>query len=341
MWLQRVCCVVWLVGGAAGTTQVASGGPGAASASFSIDHHELLGGGGRLRSARYILDAALSGFGTAQRSSVTAHVLRSGFAGQLNDPPRPGLDLIEWPLGEPLERPLAEFLANDLDLENDPFTFGLPAATSARGGSVRQEAGTVFYTPPAGPALSPTDAFAYRLTDASGLSAEGRVFIVFTEPVRRLVEMFATPDALAMTWRGLPRALYKLQFRPALDAASPWRDFPEGAPLLQQAGSDGTYRFVAPLTGLQGFFRTVRVDEPSSLLEMVRRGNDLTLTFRGTAGARYRLQFRARLDPAHAWMDYPDAASPWMTEADEAGVYQFRPVLAGSEGYFRAVAVGP
>lgn len=334
-------CIVWLLAAAGGGLDLARGGPGAASNRFSIHYHELHGGGGRSRSARYVVDAVLSGLGTAHRSSAAAHVLRSGFAGQLNDPPRPGLDLIESPAGEPLERSVAELLANDLDLENDPFTLALVSTTSARGASLRLEGGTVFYTPPAGPTLSSTDAFAYRLTDGSGLSAEGRVYVVFTDPVRRLVEVQAAQDTLAMTWRGLPRAVYKLQFRPALDPTDLWRDFPEGDPLVQQAGNDGTYRFEAPLTGLQGFFRTVRVDDPPNLLEVARRGNDLTLTFRGTVGARYQLQFRARLDPAAPWLAYPDAANPWIAQADEAGFYQFRPTLAGSEGYFRAVAAAP
>lgn len=341
MLLRRVLGIASLLAGAAGAMELAWSGPGATSASFSIDHHQLHGGGGRSRSARYVMDAALSDFGTARRGSLAAHVLRSGFAGQLNDPPRPGFDVIEWPVGQPLEWSVAELLANDLDLENDPFTFALPASTSARGGSVRLEAGRVFYTPPVGPALISRDAFAYRLTDATGLSAEGRVFIVFTEPARRFVEMHAGQDSLTLTWRGVPRALYKLQFRTGLDTATPWRDFPEGDPLVQPAGSDGTYRFVVPLAGGQGFFRTVRVDEASNLLELARRGNDLTLSFRGTAGGRYRLQFRASLDPAVPWTDYPDAANPWIAEAGEAGVYQFRPTLVGSEGYFRAVAVGP
>jgi hypothetical protein len=78
------------------------------------------------------------------------------------------------------------------------------------------------------------------------------------ESLRR--ELIAERDGgqFAITGRGIPNELYKLQFRANLNSPDAWRDFPDNtAPFTVRAGSDGLFRISMPITSQNGFFRTV------------------------------------------------------------------------------------
>ena len=65
-------------------------------------------------------------------------------------------------------------------------------------------------------------------------------------------------DRLTFTRRGIPRGVYKLQFRTDLQPNQPWSDYPSAArPFITRSAPDGIYQISVPILNSNGFFRTV------------------------------------------------------------------------------------
>lgn len=89
------------------------------------------------------------------------------------DPPQANTDRVEIVEDQPEDWHATEFLANDLDPDGDVILIESVDSLSARGGTVTFQDSVIRYFPPTN--FFGTDQFAYRLVDATQLSATGRV----------------------------------------------------------------------------------------------------------------------------------------------------------------------
>jgi hypothetical protein len=318
----------------------AQSGTGSSSGHYSTVPQSLDAGGGTFSSARYRVDASLNSHGGVIASPRSQAVARQGYVGMLNEPPHARYDVTGKIAGEPIYISVEELLANDSDLENDPLSLSIPEQRTALGGSVILTDGLILYTPAMDNVRGHEDSFTYTARDDHGGFAVGRVFLIPMDPARNIRVTERIGDELKLIFLGVPKAIYKIQWLEQWGPDVPWVDYPAN-PALQPAENDGSYAFIVPMNLAQGFFRTVRIQDPTPVLELVVQEEKLAMRFLGIPSIRYKLQFRAGLGPGPSWEDYPDSNFPMFQEADEEGLYGFEVPISGEEGYFRTAPYYP
>ncbi len=144
-----------------------------------------------------------------------------------NTPPFAGDDLFNGQQNTPLEIVIAtELLANDSDIDLDPFVLNGFSATTAHGGTVVLDGSVLIYTPPTG--FSGDDSFTYTLNDGDwgGISPAATVAIhvassTAAEPTNLAVAL--SGGSAVVTFTGSAGGVYTLQRSTTL-AANSWTD---------------------------------------------------------------------------------------------------------------------
>jgi len=144
-----------------------------------------------------------------------------GFAGSLNDPPRPGTDALVRAAGQPAKVRVTALLANDQDPEADGLVFQAFDGSSVEGGQVTLDNGWLLYDPPVG--WMGADAFAYTVEDAAGNRAFGTVAVVVAAsepgPSQNLIALTLLPNGhRRVTFAGIAGRLYAIEWADALPA---------------------------------------------------------------------------------------------------------------------------
>ncbi len=175
--------------------------------------HAALGGGPTASSPDYAHVGDFVGLGGAIASEAGT-VLRPGFLGQLNDPPRVEPDLLRRPPGLGAKLPVAKLTENDSDPEGGAVRLLAFLATAGTHGTLSADDGWLLYAPP--PGLSAPDRFHYVVEDAEGDRSVGTVAVEIgtLNPVRGLNLLRITPHptgGVELVLVGLPNRWYRIE----------------------------------------------------------------------------------------------------------------------------------
>jgi hypothetical protein len=329
------------------TTQSAAAG--AASASYRVSHRVLDQGGGQMQSSGIRMTVSLGGPGGISR--VSQHVLRHGYAGQLNEAPR--LSLIE----------ATNITRTNATARAGVHPNGLRTATYVEFGATASYGNVLVLPDIEGgfglqqvsallPALSPGATYHFRVVagNADGIVAGANVtFSTITN-----LPPFAQPDFFSR-W---PGALGKVTLSTLVA-----NDFdPEGDPFHLKSftpnsanggsvviesgwfiytpppGFDGTDRFTYtiedPFGATASATVTVLVFTPISQ----RQDGMIVVIFAGVPERQFLVQWTDRLTSPIAWIDGP------VFTASSDGLIEYvddRPPSTTGQRFYRSVAVQP
>lgn len=229
-----------------------------ATAASSVVQATLDAGGGRSSAPRFLLDASLGGLGGAAGGADLA--LRAGYAGQLNEPPRPLPDsFTAVRLDQVLKIHSSALLTNDEDAEGDSIALVGVISPSLVGAILGVVEGWIFYWPATLPL--PADELTYLVDDGVGGVESAVVTLVdgAADPGvtsnRVGLPVFLPGGALRVTFAGIPGRLYAIQVTDDLTSPVVWQVLACGA-----AGANGLL-FAddpAPASGTR-FYRAVEV----------------------------------------------------------------------------------
>ena len=295
------------------------------AARFSVSHSSFDGGGGTSWSERFTAESSISPY-------------TGGYISLLNDAPLPKRDFLQLPPNAPLLIPVSTLLTNDLDLEGDSFALSLSSTNTPGGGTLTLVNGVITYTAPANPAPK-GDSFSYVLTDGSGASAFGKVVLLSSNSLPRLIGIQGSRTSLVVRFHGLPDTSYLLQSRPNLGTGNSWLDFPNALqPLVEAADANGDFQFEIPIRSANAFFRAADLESLRAELALKRTGSRISMTLRGIPNTVYKLQFRPAFQGGERWEDYPSTARPFIVRADDDGFYHIASPIISSHGFFRTIA---
>lgn len=194
--------------------------PGAASANFTIAHQVTDAGGGRSTSAHFEIVSSLTLVGSLATAAPST-VVRSGFAGQLNESPTAVADSFTVPHGRPLKILKSTLLANDTDAESGlPHFVSIPS-TSTQGIPLSIIGDWIVYD--AGPGNTSGDSFAYTISDGIDQST-GAVNIAISDfnGITFNITLQSQSGNTLVRIYGIPGHPYQLQTTSDLAAPIVW-----------------------------------------------------------------------------------------------------------------------
>lgn len=164
------------VAGVPGSAWGRSDSPGiAASASYTLVHDALDGGGRASAAGDYRQEGGLATWSGSSGNPATGTALRTGFVGQITDPPITGADSVGRLAGASAKFSVAALLSNDLDAAGFGLEFASVDARSSAGGRLVREGPWILYFPPED--FGGSDGFSYRIADGFGLQGVGSVTV--------------------------------------------------------------------------------------------------------------------------------------------------------------------
>ena len=205
----------------AATTGLVVGAGAIDPAPYHIVQATLDSGGGTASSGHYRLVASVGLPGGLARSETRRYEDRRGFIASLNDPPVPGADTLQRPLGRSSKVRVASLLANDGDPEGDRVLWRGFAAQSEAGGSVTHDQGWLVYDPPG--SAPDWDQFTYTIEDEAGNRVTAWVTVLVRgpglEPSRNFVEATVQPNGhVRVVFAGIAGRLYGIEWTDRLPA---------------------------------------------------------------------------------------------------------------------------
>ncbi len=146
---------------------------------------------------------------------------------------------------------IAELLANDVDPLGGELTLADVDSQTLRGVKITRSGPWLLLEQL--PAETTSDAFSYRVGNASGLTAPAQVVVRLqpdTSPSSNILGIDMLQDGIRIRFAGIPGRTYQVQFSPP-GSTFEWMTL--GTATVR---SDGTGEFLAPLLDSGGFFRT-------------------------------------------------------------------------------------
>ena len=187
---------------------------------YQLPSRVLDSGGARAHSLDYVNDGSLGTFGAALHDTGQTLALRSGYAGQLNDPPIIPARSVQRISGRSLKFELPPLLENITDIEGDPFQFQNINSLSAAGVSVFASGGWIFYDSNS----SSDDTIRYQVTDSYGEAGEGVITILTLSPETvgsqslLTIELINGGTERRIRFAGIPGRTYAVQATASLTA---------------------------------------------------------------------------------------------------------------------------
>jgi len=140
--------------------------------------------------------------------------MRSGFCGQINDPPSAGNDLLERLTGRSAKILITSLVSNDKDAEGDPFELTKITGLSEQGVAVSLISPWIAYEAP--PTMNSTDKIEYWLQDTYGNVAKGILLIAVSDGkniTRNILQttLLDNPARLRIQFMGIPNLNYRIQ----------------------------------------------------------------------------------------------------------------------------------
>lgn len=155
----------------------------------------------------------------------------------VNKPPVLGADTLTRPAGDRVVKVRASaLLANDTDADGDALRIDSVSSPSPSGTAVAISGDFVVYSVPAG--TSGGGSFIYTVSDGLGGHLVGRVVNVVEGSGPGVADL-ASPVSVAfdgrdavLTWLGIPRRTYRVQYTTSASEPYVWRDFTPGVEVV-------------------------------------------------------------------------------------------------------------
>lgn len=224
--------------------KIVSGGTGAAR---NVVVHPAVGRSGTGVIRVVVTDLAGN---TAQKSFIITVV-------DVNKPPVLGADTLTRPSGDRVVKVRASaLLANDTDADGDTLRIDSVSSPTPSGAAVAISGDFVVYSVPAG--TSGGGGFVYTVSDGLGGHLVGRVVTV-VEAAGSGAPDLASPVSVSvdgrdavLTWLGIPRRTYRIQYTTSTGTPQVWREF---SPSVELSASR---------SGIVGLFTHRDVNPPES-----------------------------------------------------------------------------
>ncbi|MCC7374376.1 MAG: hypothetical protein IT581_06955 [Verrucomicrobiales bacterium] len=223
------------------------------ASSATLDYSAIDGGGGRSGSAQYNQVGSIVGFGSVVMIGSDS-TIRSGFLGQLNDPPRARTDTLFRPYRLGGKARVSQVLANDDDPEGGPLRLVSVRHPGAADAAAAVDQGWVLYDPPRVPAL--VDQIQYLIEDLEGDRAVGWISVKEqprdTGSTRNILGIVALASGeVRVDFIGIPGRTYRVEWAANLEV-------PDWVLLgRSEANAQGLFAMVDAVSGSARFYRAV------------------------------------------------------------------------------------